>query len=331
MLDHPIGYIRLLPLFCCAACAGAADLRIAVIGLDTSHTVSFAKLLNEPNNPKHIAGGLITKAWKDWSPDIEASASRVDGFAAEMSGTYGVKICDSIESAVQDVDAVMILNIDGRKHLEEARRVLPFHKPTFIDKPMAGSLRDAIEIFRLAQRLHTPCFTASSERFTSDVPKLKEAKIGHLNGVSTFGPAEIEPHHPDLFWYGIHAVEKCYVLMGIGCETVVRTHTADADVVTGVWNDGRVATVRGNRNTRYAFGAIEFGSEAVVVGEQAEGYEGLITEILQFYRTGIAPVSHAESIEVLAFMEAADESKRRGGVPVSLAEVLKANGGADGI
>jgi len=331
MLDHPIGYACLLPLFCCVAGAETADLRIGVIGLDTSHTVSFAKLLNKPDNPRHIAGGVITRAWKGGSPDIEASASRVDGYAAEMSGTYGVKVCDSIESAMQDVDAVMILSIDGRAHLEEARRVFPFHKPVFIDKPMSGSLRDAIEIFRIAQQLHTPCFTASAERFTSDVPKLKQAKIGHLNGVSTFGPAEIEPHHPDLYWYGIHAVEKCYALMGTGCETVVRTHTADTDVVTGVWRDGRVATVRGNRNTRYAFGVTEFGSEAVVVGEQAEGYEGLVTEIVQFFRTGIVPVSHAESIEVLTFMEAADESKRRGGVPVSLAEVLKANGGADGI
>jgi hypothetical protein len=331
MLGHPTGYVRLAILLCCIASAEAADLRIGIIGTDTSHTVTFAKLLNDPGNPAHIPGGIITRAWKGGSPDIKASASRVDGFAADLSGKYGVKICDSIESVVQDVDAVMILSVDGRPHLQEARQVFPFHKPVFIDKPMAGSLRDAIEIFRLAQELHTPCFSASSERFTPDVTRLREAKIGHLNGVFAFGPAEIEPHHPDLFWYGIHAVEKCYALMGMGCETVVRTHTEDTDVVTGVWGDGRVATVRGNRNTRYAFGVTEFGSEAVVVGGDEEGYEGLINEIIKFYRTGIAPVSHAESIEVLTFMEAADESKRHGGVPVSLAEVLKANGGADGI
>lgn len=331
MLTLPVGYFRLAPLFFCAACACAADLRICVIGTDTSHTTSFAKLLNDPKAHNHIPGGIITQAWKGGSPDIESSASRVEGFAAELSGKYGVKICDSIESAMDGVDAVMILSLDGRPHLDEARRVFPFHKPVFIDKPLAGSLHDAIEIFRLAQRLRTPCFSASGERYSADVPKLKQAKIGHLNGVSAYGPAEIEPHHPDMFWYGIHAVEKCYALMGVGCETVVRTHTADTDVVTGVWNDGRVATVRGNRKTSYAFGITEFGSEAVVVGEQAEGYEGLVNTILEFYRTGIAPVSHAESIEVLTFMEAADESKRRGGVPVSMAEVLKANGGADGI
>lgn len=331
MLGPKTRYPFLLSLIFCFANAESADLRICIIGLDTSHTVSFAKLLNDPTNPRHIPGGLITRAWKGGSPDIVASVSRIEGFATEMSGKYGVKLCDTIETAMQDVDAVMILSLDGRTHLKEAQQVFPFHKPVFIDKPMAGSLRDAIEIFRLANKLHIQCFSASAERFTSDVPKLKGAKIGHLNGVSTFGPAEIEPHHPDLFWYGIHAVEKCYALMGTGCETVVRTHTADTDVVTGIWSDGRVATVRGNRNTRYEFGVTEFGSEAIVVGEQAEGYEGLIVATLQFFRSNIVPVSHAETIEVLTFMEAADESKRRGGVPVSLAEVLKANGGADGI
>ena len=331
MPRFPIGYLRLAPVLLCAAGACAADLHICVIGTDTSHTISFSKLLNDPAAPNHIPGAVITRAWKGGSPDIESSANRVEGFAAELSGKYGVKICDTIEGAMEGADAVMILSLDGRPHLEQAKRVFPFHKPVFIDKPLAGSLRDAIAIFRLAQQYHTPCFSASSERYSSDIPKLKQAKIGHLNGVSTYGPAEIEPHHPDLFWYGIHAVEKCYALMGTGCETVVRTHTADTDVVTGVWNDGRVATVRCNRKTSYAFGVTEFGSEAVVVGEQAEGYEGLINAILEFYRTGVAPVSHAESIEVLTFMEAADESKRRGGTPVSLAEVLKANGGADGI
>jgi hypothetical protein len=325
------GHLRIFFIVILAADARGADLRIGVIGLDTSHTVSFAKLLNDPGDPKHIPGARMTRAWKGGSPDIAASANRVDGFAKELSDRYGVTLCDSIESAMRDVDAVMILSLDGRAHMAEARMVLPYHKPVFIDKPMAATLRDAIEIFRLSQELHTPCFSASGERFTADVPILRQAKIGRLNGVSTYGPAEIEPHHPDLYWYGIHAVEKCYALMGTGCDTVVRTHTANADVVTGVWHDGRVATVRGNRNTRYAFGATEFGSEDVVVGEQAEGYEGLITQMLQFFRTGIVPVTHAETIEVLTFMEAADESKRRGGVPVSLAEVLKANGGAEGI
>ncbi len=323
--------IGILPILCLAANAGAADIRIGILGTDTSHTEAFAKLLNDPSNPQHIPGGRIVAAWKGGSPDVPQSANRVEGYAAGLSRNFGAKICDSIEEVASGVDAIMILNVDGRPHLAEARKVFPFRKPVFVDKPMAGSLRDAIEIFRLARQYNVPCFSASGERFTPDVSDLRAAKIGKLRGVFSYGPAEIEPHVPDLFWYGIHAVEKAYAIMGTGCETVVRTYTPDADVVTGVWSDGRVATIRGSRNTKYAFGITVFGSEAVINGKPAEGYEGLITQIMRFYQTGVAPVSHEETIECLAFMEAADESKRRGGVPVSIADVIKAAGGADGI
>jgi predicted dehydrogenase len=309
----------------------AGDLRIGILGTDTSHTVAFSKLLNDPANPLHIPGGRIVAAWKGGSPDIPSSASRVDGYAKELAETYGVKIFPSIEEVAQAVDAIMILSVDGRPHLEEARRVFPFRKPVFIDKPMAGSLHDAIEIFRLARQYGVPSFTASGIRFTSDMDEIRQTKYGALRGVSTYGPAEIEPHHPDLFWYGIHAVEKAYAIMGTGCETVVRTHTQNCDVVTGVWSDGRVATVRGNRETKYAFGITVFGSEAVLEPRAGEGYEGLVRHILDFYKTGSPPVSHAETIESLAFMEAADLSKEKGGVPVSIAEVIKSSGGSDGI
>jgi hypothetical protein len=321
----------ILPALYLAASAHAAEIRIGILGTDTSHTESFAKLLNDPANPQHIPGGRIVAAWKGGSPDVPQSATRVEEYAAALSQKFGAKICDSIEEVASQVDAIMILNVDGRPHLAEARRVFPFHKPVFVDKPMAGSLRDGIEIFRLARQNNVPCFSASSERFTSDITELRSAKIGKLRGVFSYGPAEIEPHVPDLFWYGVHAVEKAYAIMGTGCETVVRTYTPDADVITGVWADGRVATVRGNRNTKYAFGITVFGSEAVVESKPADAYEGLVKQIIRFYQTGVAPVSHEDTIECLAFMEAADESKRRGGIPVSISEVIKAAGGAEGI
>jgi len=325
-------FLGALCLACCAASAqGQPDFRIGIAGTDSSHCVAFAKLLNDPANPQHVPGGRIVAAWKGGSPDVEASESRVDGFAAEMSRTFGVKFYDSIEDLARNVDALMILSGDGRPHLDEARRAFPFHKPVFIDKPLGGTLRDGIDIYRLARRLDVPCFSGSSERFSAEMAGLRQAKIGRLMGVFVYGPATLEPHHPDFFWYGIHAVEKCYTVMGTGCETVVRTHTGDTDVITGVWADGRVATVRGNRYMKHEFSTIEFGTDAIVEARPAEGYGGMLTQIIKFYRTGISPVSHAETIEILTFMEAADESRRRGGAPVSLAEVLKANGGADGI
>jgi hypothetical protein len=157
---------------------------------------------------------------------------------------------------------------------------------------------------------------------------VKGANLGKLHAVFSHGPATLEPHHPDLYWYGIHAAEGIYAILGRGCETVVRTHTADTDVVTGVWSDGRVGVLQGLRDSRHVYGLIAFGSKANIEDKKEEsGYGPLITEVVKFFRTGIAPVTPAETIELLTFLEAADESKRRGGVPVRLADVLRQNGG----
>ena len=42
------------------------------------------------------------------------------------------------------------------------------------------------------------------------------------------------------------------------------------------------------------------------------GYEPLLVEICKFFRTGKPPVTAEETLEIFAFMEAADESKRQG-------------------
>ncbi len=308
-----------------ALSARAADvIRVGLIGLDTSHVIAFTKTLNDPKNKDHVPGARVVAIFKGGSPDIPSSANRVEGYTADLLKYPEIKLYATVAELVQNVDAVMIEAVDGRPHLAYAREVFPSGKPVFIDKPVAGSLRDALAIYALAKKHNTPVFSSSSLRFNT-LDALKGAKFGDLRGASTFGPCEIEKSHPDLYWYGIHACETLYTVMGRGCETVVRTHTPNADVVTGVWSDGRVGTVRGNRNMKGAYGVTVFGSTATVSPELKVGYPALLKEVVKFFQTRVAPVPAEETIELMAFMEAADESKRRGGVPVKLADVLAAN------
>lgn len=310
------------------AAVRAADLRIGMIGLDTSHVVAFTQLLNNPQAKNHIAGARVVAAYKGGSPDIKESASRVEGYTRQLENQYGVKIVDSIEALCQQVDVVMIESVDGRPHLAQARPVILAHKPVFIDKPVAGSLRDAIAIYRLARENQVPCFSSSSYRFYDSMVALKKINAGQIRGAISYGPSSLEPHHPDLFWYGVHATEALFTVMGTGCESVVRTTTPDTDVVTGIWSGGRVGTLRGLRNQATPHKVIVFGTKAVA--EQREGnddYAPLVREVVQFFQTGIAPVSAEETLQIFAFMEAADESKRQGGCPVKISDIMKKNGG----
>jgi hypothetical protein len=303
-------------------------LRIGMIGLDTSHVPAFTERLNDPENPNHVPGARVVAAVRAGSPDIPSSADRIDGFTKTLTETYGVKLHDTIEGMCREVDAVMITAVDGRPHLEQARAVIAAKKRLFIDKPVAGTLRDAVALFRAAREAGVPCWSSSSLRFYPGVVAVAEAEAGEVRGAISYGPATLEPHHPDLFFYGIHPTEALFTVLGTGCESVVRTHTAATDVVTGTWSGGRVGVLYGMRDQKTGYKVTKFGTEKIVEQTSGGDYTPMLREVIRFFRTGVPPVAPETTLEIYAFMEAADESKRRGGAPVTLAEVLREAGGS---
>ena len=303
--------------------ASAADLKIGIIGLDTSHVAAFTKLLNDPAAPSHVPGGRIVAAFKAFSPDIPSSAGRVEGYTATLEKDFGVKMMPSIEALCAEVDGVLIESLDGRPHLDQVRPVFAAKKRVFIDKPIAGTLRDALEIFRLAKEAGVPVFSSSSYRFYDTMIELKKANIGEVRAAISYGPAHTEEHHPDLFWYGVHPTEALFTVMGRGCESVVRASTPDTDVITGSWSGGRLGVLHALRTKALPHKVTVFGSTGFAEQKTGgENYAALLREIMRFFESGVPPVTAEETIEMFAFMEAADESKRRGGVPVKLSEVL---------
>lgn len=312
--------------FCLIGClfsqsAAAEDesvLRLGLIGLDTSHVIAFTSMLNDPNHQQHVPGARVIVGYKGGSPDIEQSISRVDGYTEQLVNDWGVEIVDSIADLCERVDAVLITSLDGRPHLAQAREVIEAGKPMFIDKPLAGSLADAIEIARLARDAGVPWFGGSSLRWWSGIRDAVDPEVvGDILGCDAYSPCYYEPNHPDLFWYGVHGVETLYAAMGPGCQTVTRIQTGDTDLVVGVWDDGRIGTFRGTRAGRHGYGATIFGSQAIVTVD-GHSYKGMIEEIVRFFQTGEPPIGVEEMLETLAFMEAADESIRQGGATVPL-------------
>lgn len=293
-------------------------IRAGIIGLDTSHVVAFAQLLASPKASEELKKVKIVAAYPGGSPDLPQSWDRVKDYTEKLRG-MNVEIVDSIDALLKKVDVVFLESVDGRPHLEQARPVIAAGKPLFIDKPMAASLADGMEIFRLAKEKNVPCFSSSSLRFASGFQAARSGKspFGEVRGCVAWGPLHLEPHHPDLFWYGIHGVETLFTIMGPGCKTVTRVAP---DKVVGVWKDGRQGTFIGKEG----YGATVEGSLKTGDAGTYEGYEVLVKEIVRFFETGKPPVSAEETLEVLAFMEAADESKRQNGAPVEIETVMKA-------
>ena len=310
--------------FSLAATTARADepqkpLRAGIIGLDTSHAIAFTKTLNAEQPKLEVAGCRMVAAYPKGSPDIESSVTRVPGYIEEVK-KLGVEIVDSIDELLKRVDVVFLETNDGRPHLEQVLPVLKAGKPVFIDKPIAGSLTDAVAIFEAARAAKVPLFSSSALRFGKNSLAARNGSLGKISRCETTSPANLEKTHPDLFWYGIHGVESLFTVMGTGCVSVKRGKTADGLIeVVGEWSDGRVGIFREGK-----------GYEGKATGEKGEGpvgsydgYDPLVIEIVKFFRTGQPPVSEAETLEIYAFMEAADESKRQGGASVRMEDVLK--------
>lgn len=320
-----LSILLLLPTLAHAAPRPPSDdaeevVRVGIIGLDTSHSTAFTELINGSSDG--IYGDFeVVAAYPKGSLVIESSYSRIPEYTKKVK-RLGVDIVDSIDELLPRVDVVLLETNDGQRHLEQVRPVLKAGKPVFVDKPLAASLSDAVKIFNAAEKHEVPLFSSSSLRYAKNALDVREGSIGRVVGATTYSPATLEDHHPDLFWYGIHGVELLYTAMGTGCETVTRVTSEGTDVVVGKWADGRIGTFRGMREGPHDYGGTAFGAEDIRSLGPYEGYEPLVKDILTFFKTGEPPVSKEETLEIYAFMAAADESKRRGGEPVRIKSVL---------
>ena len=296
----------------------AKIIRVGIIGLDTSHVSAFTKALNNPDATGDLAACQVVAAFPEGSRDIESSLSRVPKYTEEMKN-MGVEIVPSIDELLTRVDAVLLETNDGRPHLEQVLPVLKAGKRVFIDKPIAGSLSDAILIFEAAEKYGVPLFSSSSLRFGSDTEAVRSGSIGRVTHAETSSPAKTEVTHPDLFWYGIHGVESLFTVMGTGCISVKRSLDSDGNIrVDGKWSGDRTGAFIEGKFSGTATG--ETGTASI--GDH-DGYEPLLAQIAHYFKTGEIPVEPAETLEIYAFMEAADESKRLGGAEVTLASMMK--------
>jgi predicted dehydrogenase len=204
--------------------------------------------------------------------------------------------------------------------LKQFQEIAPYGKPVFIDKPMATSVVEARAIANLAKEHNIPLMTSSILRYGQ--PLIDALESGEkLIGADCSGPMDLEETQPGLFWYGIHTVEMLYAALGGGCEHVTAFTTADSEFVRGVWKDGRVGTIRGSRGGSKQYCALLHGensSRAVdVLNYPKPAYAGLLEQVLTMFQTGKAPIDIEESLEIMRFIEAANES-RQSGARVSL-------------
>ena len=302
-------------------------MRVGIIGCDTSHTIAFTEMMNKKNDPD-CAGFKVTAAYQWGSRDIVSSTNRYPKYIAQME-SMGVKMVPSIADLLKEVDAVMLETNDGRPHLEQAKEVFASGKPVFIDKPVTATLADAVKLVEAGKAANAKWFCSSSLRYVKNAQKARKGEYGPIRGATCWSPEQFEPTQSEFFWYAIHAAEPLFTIMGTGCQEVRCTGTETEDVAVGTWKDGRLGVMRAFNYRRKGAGyggSIHSELYGFVDMGTYEGYKPLLVEILKFFRTGEVPVDPEETLEIYAFLEAATQSKAKGGLPVTLADVLNRAG-----
>lgn len=300
------------------------QLKIGMIGLDTSHVAAFAKIFQHEEDPFYLPGaGRILKAYPGGSRLFSESWTRVEKFTQIMRES-GAEIVESI-AELADMDAFLLTSCDGRQHLEQFRELAPVGKPVFIDKPLACSYADALEIVHLAERYNTPVMTASSIRYAAGVSSLLE-NPQEITVAESFGPMPLPPDYRDYFWYGIHTAELLYSYLGTGCESVRSVHAENADLLIGNWKDGRVGMICGSRKSALEFGIRLTSGSKHTIGIQDRSVSHIYTlakHMIGFLESGKSPIDLRESLEIMAFLEAASRSLNDSGRGVKLNEFIK--------
>ena len=297
-------------------------IKIGIIGLDTSHSTAFTELLNGDSDDKFVKEFEVVAAYPYGSKTIQSSYERIPGYIEEVK-KHGVEITSSIAELLDKVDCVMLETNDGRIHLEQAMEVFKSGKICYIDKPIGATLGQAIAIYEMAEKYNVPIFSSSALRYSPQNQKLRNGEFGKILGADCYSPHKVEPTHPDFGFYGIHGVETLYTLMGTGCESVNRMSSKDADVVVGRWKDGRIGTFRGIKEGPAIYGGTAYTPKGAIAAGGYEGYKVLLDQILTFFKTGVAPISKEETIEIFTFMKASNMSKEQNGRIVSMEEAYR--------
>ncbi len=303
-------------------------MRIGAIGIDSSHLPVFTQRIKDLN----AQGATKCQVTHFWDPGMhewqhpegpKRSAEDVANWR-KTTQELGAKQVNSLDELLSNVDGVMVLNINGHRHLELSIGPIARGMPTYIDKPVTCSLDQARSLLAMTRQYKARCYSASSLRFITEIPKLNKEKIGQIIAIDAFGNGEVLDMMPGLWHYGCHSIEMVDAIFkwsgqGAGVKRVSAVATGDATsgyhLLDMDYHDGRIARLRMDRNGAWAFGATVHGTKGVeqFVVDFAPVYGHLVAGMVKFFEGGDAPVDLRDIVENVAVMEQGNRSIAHGG------------------
>lgn len=292
--------------------------RIGAIGADSSHLPEFTKRIKALNEQSKTRC-RVTHVFDPGQHDLSDAPKWLKA-AQEL----GAQTTRSLDELLESVDGVMVLAVNGNKHLQLALPSLKKGLPTYVDKPLTCNLEEAKQLLAAARTGGARCYSASSLRFAPEVEAARnDASLGKIVAIDAFGPGELHKLMEGLFFYGVHAIEMVDAIWGPGVKRVSAIHLEDRDLLDLDYHDGRYARLRMERRGSYDFGATVHGSKKTrqFVVDFAPVYTRLVEGMTRFFEGGPAPAALRDIVENVAVMEAGNRSMKSGGEWVSIDQI----------
>jgi hypothetical protein len=257
--------------------------------LDEWHANNYPRWIKE--SPANKSGAAPAFVWGEQNSPGGVSS-------AVWSRTYGADLCNSIEEVCDKSECILILAPDNsEKHLEYARRALPFGKPVYIDKTFAPNLAEAEEIFALAERYSAPLCSASALRFASEITEFN----GNALSVISAGGG------PCFATYAVHQMEMIVKVMGIGAEKVMGLMNGGNKSLAIRFRDGRRALFNQATGSSAPFTmSVETREKVEYRPIESDFFRAFIDNLLIFYETGKPLASKEETLAVIALIDAGE-------------------------
>lgn len=217
---------------------------------------------------------------------------------AEWAKEHGVELLDSIEDVVEKSDFLVVLSPDNPEmHEELCDLPLKSGKPTYIDKTFAPDKESAIRIFANAEAHGTPCYSTSALRFSTE---LDEIDTDSIYKIYSEGPASLSV-------YVIHQIEPIIRLMDARVKRMMFLGDVVHPSLIMEFADGRFVQLyhRNDETMSFRITTVDEANTAKHYEIKSDYFGRFIQAMVQFFETGVAPVSHEQTIDVIAARTAA--------------------------
>jgi predicted dehydrogenase len=285
-------------------------IRLALVGgAGSYHGRSFSHLINGPQEnvpetwPGYTESVANSRIVTVWDEDREA--------AAKLASVFGIeRVANSMEEAAQDVDGVIITDDGTLRHQQRAPFFIERGLPTYIDKPLSDNIAEAEAILSLAARCSTPVMSCSALRFARETEDLRAApeQLGQIELATSVCAG-------DLHYYGIHALELAYSILGPGIRSVHNIGEADRNIIKISYHDGRVLMLLVSTKISYLFQLNLYGAQGwqeIVVSDGGAFYANMLRAVVRMCETRQSPVPAAETLEIIKVLVMARASLESG-------------------